>query len=131
MTLRAGLALNNHEYVSTRRTFDSIFCLFAACERSVVAIRMSLDLERYKAILTPFCICITRCFMSSKNVHVRGVQVRARQVSIGYCTEGRITTVVHVPVTCADYSKDRREPMTTPTRLTAIAFRCKRVTPDT
>ena len=52
MTLRVDLALNNHGYKPTRRTFDTVFCLFVACEISVVAIRMSLDLVRHKAILT-------------------------------------------------------------------------------
>jgi len=64
MTLRAYPTLNGHEYEPMRRTFDTpppVFCFFAACEISVVAIRMSLDLERHKAIFTPFCMtCIAR-----------------------------------------------------------------------
>jgi hypothetical protein len=49
------------------RTFDTpppVFCLFIACEISVVAIRVSLDLERQRAILPPFCMTlIARCVL--------------------------------------------------------------------
>lgn len=66
----------DHECEPVTRTFDApapVFCLFIACEISVVAIRAILDVERHKANLTLLCMTpdCTLCFMSSKKVHAK------------------------------------------------------------
>src|SRR6202453_2673196 len=118
------MKIDYHGYEPVTRTFDApppVFCLFTACEISVVAIRASLDLERHKAILTPFCmtligrsaLCHQQKYMQSKVC----VQCPARNVYRYYANA--------VQVSVTNYSKERRAPKSTPMRLTNTAFRCK------
>jgi hypothetical protein len=68
--------IDHHGYEPVIRTFGApplVFCLFTACEISVVAIRASLDVERHKAILTPFCMSLTARYAlcHQKKVHAK------------------------------------------------------------